>query len=233
MIPWLESNSAFPPVDRALREPNGLLAAGGDLEPERLLGAYRLGIFPWYGEDEPLLWWCPDPRMVLVPEEFRIPRSLAKRLRRRDYEVRADTAFADVIAGCAQPREGASGTWITADMQAAYRRLHALGHAHSVETWIGGELAGGLYGVAIGRAFFGESMFTRVSDASKIALAHLVLQLRRWGYGLIDCQMNTAHLARFGAREIPRTAFSRQLGELVNYPSPSPAPWRIDGDLFN
>lgn len=233
MIPWLETGTAFPPLDRALREPNGLLAAGGDLGPERLLGAYQLGIFPWFNEGGPPLWWSPDPRMVLLPGEFRMPRSLVKRLRRRDYVVRADSAFGDVIAGCAQPREGASGTWITPDMQAAYRRLHVLGHAHSVETWIDGQLAGGLYGVAIGRAFFGESMFTRVSDASKIALAHLVFQLRRWGYGLIDCQMNTAHLARFGAREIARTAFSRQLGELVNYPPPSPAPWRIDNDLFN
>lgn len=233
MIPWLDAATDFPPPERALREPNGLLAAGGDLAPERLLAAYRRGIFPWYGEGEPLLWWSPDPRMVLLPEEFRLPRSLAKRLRRRDYEVRADSAFAEVIAGCAQPRGGATGTWITPEMRAAYTRLHALGHAHSVETWIAGRLAGGLYGVAIGRAFFGESMFTRVADASKIALAHLVFQLRRWGYGLIDCQMNTAHLARFGAHEIPRAAFSRRLAELVNYAQPSPAPWRIDGDLFN
>jgi leucyl/phenylalanyl-tRNA--protein transferase len=233
VIPWLDAATDFPPPERALREPNGLLAAGGDLAPERLLAAYRRGIFPWYGEGEPLLWWSPDPRMVLLPEEFRLPRSLAKRLRRRDYEVRADSAFAEVIAGCAQPRGGATGTWITPEMRAAYTRLHALGHAHSVETWIAGRLAGGLYGVAIGRAFFGESMFTRVADASKIALAHLVFQLRRWGYGLIDCQMNTAHLARFGAHEIPRAAFSRRLAELVNYAQPSPAPWRIDGDLFN
>jgi leucyl/phenylalanyl-tRNA--protein transferase len=233
MIPWLEGSMAFPDVGHAMREPNGLLAAGGDLEPERLLSAYRRGIFPWYGQGEPILWWSPDPRMVLVPGEFRLPRSLAKRLRRSDYEVRADSAFYDVIAGCAQPRDGAAGTWITPEMQAAYCRLHVLGHAHSFETWIGGQLAGGLYGVAIGRAFFGESMFTRVSDASKIALVHLVFQLRRWGYGLIDCQMNTAHLARFGAREIPRTLFSQQLAELVNYPTTSPAPWRVDDDLLN
>jgi leucyl/phenylalanyl-tRNA--protein transferase len=233
MIPWLEGSMAFPDVGHAMREPNGLLAAGGDLEPERLLSAYRRGIFPWYGQGEPILWWSPDPRMVLVPGEFRLPRSLAKRLRRSDYEVRADSAFYDVIAGCAQPRDGAAGTWITPEMQAAYCRLHVLGHAHSFETWIGGQLAGGLYGVAIGHAFFGESMFTRVSDASKIALVHLVFQLRRWGYGLIDCQMNTAHLARFGAREIPRTLFSQQLAELVNYPTTSPAPWRVDDDLLN
>ena len=233
MIPWLEGSMAFPDVGHAMREPNGLLAAGGDLEPERLLSAYRRGIFPWYGQGEPILWWSPDPRMVLVPCEFRLPRSLAKRLRRSDYEVRADSAFYDVIAGCAQPRDGAAGTWITPEMQAAYCRLHILGHAHSFETWIGGQLAGGLYGVAIGRAFFGESMFTRVSDASKIALVHLVFQLRRWGYGLIDCQMNTAHLARFGAREIPRTLFSQQLAEVVNYPTTSRPPWRVDDDLLN
>lgn len=232
MIPWLDDRIEFPPPERALHEPNGLLAAGGDLSPARLLAAYRRGIFPWYSTGQPLLWWSPDPRMVLMPEEFRMPRSLAKRLRRRDYEVRADSAFAAVITGCAQPRGDGGGTWITEEMQAAYRGLHALGHVHSVETWIGGELAGGLYGVAIGRAFFGESMFTRVPDASKIALAHLVHQLRRWGFGVIDCQMNTAHLARFGAREIPRAAFSRQLVELVNYPQPSSVPWRFDDDLF-
>ncbi len=233
MIPWLDKHIEFPPPERALHEPNGLLAAGGDLSPGRLLAAYRRGIFPWYSTGQPLLWWSPDPRMVLLPEEFRMPRSLAKRLRRRDYEVRTDSAFAEVIAGCAQPRGEGGGSWITPEMQAAYRDLHALGHVHSVETWIGGELAGGLYGVAIGGVFFGESMFTRAPDASKIALAHLVHQLRRWGYGIIDCQMNTSHLARFGAREIPRAAFSRQVAELVNYPQPSPAAWCFDGDLFD
>jgi leucyl/phenylalanyl-tRNA--protein transferase len=169
--------------------------------------------------------------MVLFPAEFRMPRSLAKRLRRRDYEIRVDTAFECVMRACAAPRGEAAGTWITPEMIAAYCELHRLGHAHSVETWIAGELAGGLYGVALGRMFYGESMFTRVPDASKIALAHLVRQLERRAFGMIDCQMNTAHLARFGARELPRTAFSQRLAELVNYPSSADA-WRFDDDLM-
>ena len=230
MITWLESADEFPPLEAALAEPNGLLAAGGDLSPGRLQTAYRRGIFPWFGKDQPVLWWSPDPRMVLFPAEFRMPRSLAKRLRRRDYEIRVDTAFETVMRACAAPRDGDTGTWITPDMVAAYCELHRLGHAHSVETWIDGELAGGLYGIALGRAFYGESMFTRAPDASKIALAHLVRQLTRWQFGMIDCQMNTAHLARFGAREIPRSEFSRRLAELVNYPS-SAAGWRFDNDL--
>ena len=230
MISWIEKGDDFPPLDCALAEPNGLLAAGADLSPARLLTAYRSGIFPWYGKDQPILWWSPDPRMVLFPAEFRVPRSLAKRLRRRDYEIRTDTAFEAVMRACAAPRDGDAGTWVTPDMVAAYCELHRLGHAHSVETWIDGELAGGLYGIALGRAFYGESMFTRAPDASKIALAHLVRQLTRWQFGMIDCQMNTAHLARFGAREIPRSEFSRRLAELVNYPS-SAAGWRFDGDL--
>ena len=230
MIPWLESSDPFPPVEQALREPDGLLAAGADLSPERLLTAYRNGIFPWYNTGQPVLWWSPDPRMVLFPAEFRVPRSLAKRLRRHDYEIRVDTAFETVMRACAAPRDGAAGTWITPDMIAAYSTLHHLGHAHSVETWIGGELAGGLYGVALGRMFYGESMFTRVPDASKIALTHLVRRLERRRFGMIDCQMNTAHLARFGAREIPRTEFSRRLAELVNCPPPA-AVWRFDDDL--
>jgi leucyl/phenylalanyl-tRNA--protein transferase len=231
VIPWLTENDEFPALELALAEPNGLLAAGGGLAPERLLTAYRRGIFPWYGDDQPVLWWSPDPRMVLFPEEFRMPRSLAKRLRRRDYEIRVDTAFADVMRGCAMPRGDGAGTWITPEMMAAYCELHRRGHAHSVETWIGGELAGGLYGVAIGRVFYGESMFARVADASKMALAHLVHQLARRQFGLIDCQMNTAHLARFGAREIPRTAFSRILTDLVNYPSHADV-WQFGDNLF-
>jgi leucyl/phenylalanyl-tRNA--protein transferase len=232
MIPWLGANDRFPPVERALHEPNGLLAAGADLSVGRLLQAYEHGIFPWSSEGQPLLWWSPDPRMVLVPSELRLPRSLRKRLARRDYEVRADTAFEEVMRACAAPRAGQDGTWITGEMIEAYLRLHRAGHAHSIETWIGGQLAGGLYGVALGRAFFGESMFTRASDASKIALAHLVRQLGRWDCGLIDCQMATAHLARFGAREIPRPEFMRRLAKLVNYPRTS-QPWRCDDDLFD
>ncbi len=229
MIPWLEDSEPFPPLSRALREPNGLLAAGGSLSAERLLDAYRQGIFPWYSEGQPVLWWSPDPRMVLLPAEFRLPRSLAKRLRRRDFDIRIDTAFESVMRACAAPRRDGTGTWITENMIAAYCRLHRMGHAHSVETWIGGKLAGGLYGVAIGRMFYGESMFTRVADASKIALAALVHRLARNQFGMIDCQMNTAHLARFGAREIPRQAFSLRLGELVNC-RPSADVWRPEED---
>lgn len=168
--------------------------------------------------------------MVLFPGELRISRSLARRLRRGDYEIRVDTAFTEVIHACAEPRSQDQGTWITAEMIAAYCALHRLGHAHSVETWIGGRLAGGLYGIALGRMFYGESMFARASDASKIALVHLVRQLARWQFGMIDCQMNTAHLARFGAREIPRSDFSQRLEELVNYPE-SAGVWRFDNDL--
>lgn len=211
MIPWLEGAAPFPPVDSALRRPNGLLCAGGDLSPERLLEAYRHGIFPWFSEGEPILWWSPDPRMVLFPAELNISRSLAKTLRRGQYEVRLDTAFPSVIRECSQPRPGQEGTWITAEMQQAYGRLHELGHAHSVETWIDGQLAGGLYGMAIGRAFYGESMFSRVSDASKIALAHLARYLERRGFAVIDCQMRTAHLASLGAREIRRHELVRGL----------------------
>ncbi|MGA0024823.1 MAG: leucyl/phenylalanyl-tRNA--protein transferase [Burkholderiales bacterium] len=230
MIPWLERGDDFPPLERALAEPNGLLAAGGDLSPQRLLTAYGRGIFPWYGRNDPLLWWSPDPRMVLFPAELRVPRSLAKRLRRRDFEIRVDSAFAEVIRACAAPRDDGAGTWITAEMISAYCELHHRGHAHSVETWIDGTLAGGLYGIALGRAFYGESMFAHASDASKIALVCLVRQLRRWQYGLIDCQMKTAHLARFGAREIPRSEFSQHLAELVNCPA-SAGYWRFDDDL--
>lgn len=230
MIAWLRAGDPFPPVERALQAPNGLLAAGGDLSIGRLLQAYERGIFPWYGEGQPVLWWSPDPRMVLAPSGLVVPRSLRKRLAKRDFEVRADTAFGEVIRACAAPRRNDSGTWITGDMIEAYTRLHEAGYAHSVETWIGGTLAGGLYGVALGRAFFGESMFARRPDASKIALVALARQLERWRFGLIDCQMATAHLARFGAREIPRAAFTRKLADLVNYPHPVTR-WRLDDDL--
>jgi leucyl/phenylalanyl-tRNA--protein transferase len=232
MIPWLRSGDPFPPLERALEEPNGLLAAGADLSVERLVGAYERGIFPWYSDGQPILWWSPDPRMVLFPDKLEIPRSLRKRLARDDYEVTADTAFEEVMRGCAAPRRDHDGTWITDDMLAAYVRLHRAGYAHSIETWIGGRLAGGLYGVALGRMYYGESMFTRVPDASKIALVHLVRHLERLGFGMIDCQMATAHLARFGANEIPRARFVRKLGELVNYPR-STRKWRLDDDLLD
>jgi leucyl/phenylalanyl-tRNA--protein transferase len=228
MIPWLPAESVFPPLASALTVPNGLLAAGGDLSPQRLVSAYAIGVFPWYAPGEPILWWSPDPRMVLFPDEIRITRSLAKTLRRQDYEVRLDTAFDDVVTACASvPRQGQNGTWIAAEMQAAYGHLHRLGFAHSVETWIGGELAGGLYGVAIGRAFYGESMFARRTDASKIALVHLGVQLRRLGFGIIDCQMETAHLASLGARPIPRAQFRALLDRLV-VAGAAPGLWPAD-----
>jgi leucyl/phenylalanyl-tRNA---protein transferase len=224
MIPWLGRELAFPPLASALAEPNGLLAAGGDLAPKRLIAAYRHGIFPWFSEGDPILWWSPDPRMVLVPAEFRVHRSLAKTLRNKPHEVRFDTVFDDVVTACAAPREGEPGTWITAEMRAAYVRLHRLGVAHSVETWIDGALAGGLYGVAIGRMFYGESMFSNVRDASKVALAHLARRLQAAGFGLIDCQMRTDHLASLGAREMPRAEFERRVSELVDYEG-RPGPW--------
>ena len=232
MIPWLNGDEPFPPVHRALEEPNGLLAAGGELSVERLLDAYRHGIFPWYSDSQPVLWWSPDPRMVLVPSELDISRSLRKRLRKDDYEVRTDTCFSQVLLACAEPRDGQAGTWITDELAEGYISLHRAGYAHSVETWIEGVLAGGLYGVSIGRMFYGESMFTRASDASKIALAHLARQLERWQFPLIDCQMTTSHLASLGAREITRNQFLRSLSELVNYPTRS-GTWRFDDDLFD
>ena len=230
MIHWLRPAEPFPPVETALAEPNGLLTAGDELSAERLLEAYQQGIFPWFNADQPVLWWSPDPRMVLLPAELRVARSLAKVLRNRVYEVRADSAFRTVMQACAEPRNHQNGTWISPAMIEAYHALHRRGIAHSIETWIDGELAGGLYGVAIGRMFYGESMFTRVTDASKIALVHLVRQLERWGFGMIDCQMHTAHLGRMGGREIPRAAFMRKLGELVNYP-PISGTWVLDHDL--
>ncbi|MFN4148659.1 MAG: leucyl/phenylalanyl-tRNA--protein transferase [Rhodocyclaceae bacterium] len=232
MIRWLTADDPFPPVTEALAEPNGLLAAGADLSPARLLAAYRRGIFPWFSSAEPILWWSPDPRMVLFPAELKISRSLAKTLRNADYTVKLDSAFAQVIAACATtPRPGQHGTWITDEMQAAYCHLHALGYAHSVETWRDGRLIGGLYGVALGRAFFGESMFSHARDASKIALAHLCRYLLEHNFGMIDCQMETAHLHSLGARPIPREEFVAWLAALVEEGKP-PGRWpenAIDG----
>ncbi len=221
MIPWLQGDAPFPDVETALADPNGLLAAGDDLSAERLLAAYRRGIFPWFSAGQPVLWWSPDPRMVLFPSELKVSRSLAKVLRNSAYEIRFDTAFQDVMRACAAPRPGQNGTWITDDMVNAYAKLHSLGYAHSVETWVEGELAGGLYGIAIGGMFYGESMFMRRRDASKIALVQLVRQLARRGFGMIDCQMRTGHLASLGGREIPRTEFSQRLAELINYALPT------------
>jgi leucyl/phenylalanyl-tRNA--protein transferase len=216
MIPWISEQQDFPPVHNALVEPNGLLAAGGDLSVARLLKAYRLGIFPWFSAGQPILWWSPDPRMVLLPEELHISRSLARRLKKQDYEIRYDTAFGEVLRACAEtPRPGQDGTWITRDMMTAYCELHALGHAHSLEVYMHGHLAGGIYGVAIGKMFYAESMFHHVTDASKIALVHLVWKLREAGFGLIDCQMKTSHLASLGAREISRNLFIHRLQRLI------------------
>jgi leucyl/phenylalanyl-tRNA---protein transferase len=303
LIPWLNDNSPFPPVEQALRSPNGLLAAGGGLSETRLLEAYRHGIFPWFNPGEPILWWSPDPRMVLIPGEFKTSRSLKKVLRNRTYQVRTDSAFETVMRACAAPRGGhqgggeallaepadfessrpaappapegsaspyQGGTWIGEDMIAAYCALNRLGYAHSVEVWMDRELSqfhfegqgrrrrpidtdsaistarsegesqnsftdemelvGGLYGVSIGRMFYGESMFSLVSNASKIALAHLARQLDRWQFGMIDCQMNTPHLASLGAREISRREFIARLQELVHC-API-ADWEFDTDLF-
>jgi leucyl/phenylalanyl-tRNA--protein transferase len=230
LLTCLDTASPFPSLENALRIPNGLLAAGADLSPQRLLTAYRSGIFPWFNVGELILWWSPDPRMVLIPGEFKLSRSLAKVLRKDDYTVRFDSAFEQVMRACAAPRNGKAGTWIHEDMIAAYGALHQMGYAHSVEVWQGGELVGGLYGMAIGRMFYGESMFSAMLNGSKIALAHLTRQLARWQFGMIDCQMNTPHLASLGAHEIPRDEFIAQLQELVNcVPIPH---WRFDNDLF-
>lgn len=230
MIPFLLAHDPFPPVDCALTDPNGLLAAGADLSPGRLLDAYTRGIFPWFGEDDPVLWWSPDPRMVLFCRELRVARSLRRVQRSGRFRVTMDMAFGEVMAGCGAPRPGQEGTWITPEMVEAYSRLFALGYAHSVESWDGDTLAGGLYGVCIGRMFFGESMFARVTDASKVAFVTLVQQLERWEMPLIDCQMSTRHLASFGARDIPRREFTRALEGLVRQPA-VPSPWRVDTDL--
>ncbi|MBS1191623.1 MAG: leucyl/phenylalanyl-tRNA--protein transferase [Rhodocyclaceae bacterium] len=233
MIPFLGPFDPFPPVESARRDMGGLLAVGADLAPERLLEAYRNGIFPWGTLDGFPLWYSPDPRMVLFPEEVRISRSLQRTLRRGQYEVRLDTDFAAVIEGCAQtPRHGQDGTWITDDMRSAYIRLHELGWAHSVETYQEGELAGGLYGLAIGGMFYGESMFSRRTDASKIAFVHLVRFLAREKFGMVDCQMRTAHLATLGAREIPRRLFLNRLSKLLEQPRPRSL-WPSSGASFD
>jgi leucyl/phenylalanyl-tRNA--protein transferase len=227
MTERLQNATFFPSVETALADPNGLLAMGGDLSMARLLDAYRHGIFPWFNPGEPILWWSPDPRMVLVPGAVRVTRSLAKRLRNGGFELRVDTAFSEVMRACSAPRAGESGTWISAAMVTAYGRLFEAGYAHSVETWRDGRLVGGLYGVAIGRMFYGESMFSREPDASKVALVRLAQQLQRWEFGLIDCQMETPHLASLGACTMPRADFTARLAELVNLPH-LPGPWTFD-----
>ena len=228
MIPRLNLFDTFPPVDSARADLGGLLAIGGSLLPDRLLDAYRQGIFPWGTFDGHPLWYSPDPRMVLFPQEFRLSHSLRKTLRAGRFEVRFDTHFADVMAGCATtPRPGQDGTWITPEMFDAYVRLHELGWAHSVETYEAGTLVGGLYGLAVGRMFYGESMFSRQTDASKVAFAHLIRYLLAHQFGMIDCQMYTNHLASLGGREIPRRAFLSRLSALTAEGTPRSA-WSID-----
>jgi leucyl/phenylalanyl-tRNA--protein transferase len=224
VLKWLEPGEPFPPVERALKDPNGLLAAGGDLSVERLLAAYRRGIFPWFSGHEPILWWSPDPRMVLYCAELKVSRSLAKSVRNKGYAVRVDTAFREVLGGCAGARRDGGGTWLGEDMRKAYFALHRAGYAHSFETWRQGELVGGLYGVALGHMFYGESMFSRATDASKVALVALVEELRARGFPLVDCQVRTPLLASLGAREIPRRSFLREIAALVNYDQ-APGKW--------
>lgn len=211
-----EPESPFPPAEHALREPNGLLAAGGDLSPVRLLNAYRQGVFPWFGEGQPILWWSPDPRVVFDTSRFSLSTRMRRSLRTSDWILRADTAFARVLSACAAtPRPGQDGTWITADMADSYVRLHRLGHAHSVEVFAGESLVGGIYGVAIGRMFFGESMFSGQSGGSKVALAGLARLLAQWGWPLIDAQVENNHLLSLGARLVPRSEFLRSIRALA------------------
>jgi len=224
-----DPSAAFPDVALAEREPDGLLAVGGDLSVVRLLNAYRHGIFPWFSPGDPILWWSPDPRTVLDPRRLRVARSLCKTLRRGLFRLSMDRDFDAVISACSAPRPGSEGTWLVPEMIGAYRQLHRQGYAHSVEVWSEGALAGGLYGVALGRVFFGESMFTRVSNASKVALVYLCQRLATWGFELIDCQVLTAHLVRMGAVEIPRVEFVRLLERWCSQPG---RPGRWDGETM-
>ena len=210
-----------------MRDPNGLLAIGGDLSAPRMLRAYGQGIFPWYNPDEPILWWCPDPRAVLRPGLMKVSRSLRKSIQRADYAVTLDRVFADVLDACAAERASSRGTWLGPDMQRSYCALHGQGHAHSIEVWRDGALIGGLYGIAIGRVFFGESMFSRARDASKIALYYLCQQLKQWSYELIDCQISSAHLTSLGAQEIPREKFLNLLAPAVRL-SGRESSWHFD-----
>lgn len=219
MLPWLGHDSVdFPPIDTALDEPNGLLAAGGDLAPARLINAYRDGIFPWFNPGEPILWWSPDPRCVLNPADIHISRSLRKTIRKTDFSITFDKAFSRVIAQCAAPRAYSDDTWISQQMQQAYSELHNLGYAHSVELWVDNTLCGGLYGIAMGRLFFGESMFSTRTDASKIAFSCFARQLQKWGYALIDCQIENDHLTSLGATTVSRTEFEQYLNQYLACP---------------
>ena len=230
-LPWLEdSGGVFPPASEAFKEPNGLLCAGGDLVPEILLSAYSQGIFPWFDDDQPILWWSPDPRMVIELDAFEPYRSLRKLLRRGGFTFSLDTSFAQVIQSCAAPRNDDAGTWITGEMQNAYTALHDLGFAHSVEVWQDGVLVGGLYGVAIGKQFFCESMFSKVSNALKAALSTLAKQLRRWDFALVDCQIANPHLESLGAVEIARSDFLNRIAAACSRPH-AQCRWTLDADL--
>jgi leucyl/phenylalanyl-tRNA--protein transferase len=216
----------FPPPEYA--DPSGLLAVGGDLSSQRLLEAYRLGIFPWYSDDQPILWWSPDPRLILELGDFRVSRSLRKTLKKKPFQVTFDRAFEEVIRACSSvPRDGQRGTWITEEMKEAYIRLHGLGYAHSVESWFAGKLAGGLYGVSLGKCFFGESMFHFETDASKVALATLVERLKNWDFHFIDAQMTTEHMLKLGAKEMPRRLFLKRLQSALRHPTKR-GRWRIE-----
>ena len=235
MIGWLNPGDPFPSAETALVDPNGLLCAGLELTPELVLAAYERGIFPWYSDGQPVLWWSPDPRMVLTPQAFNLHRSLRKTLRHASYEVRTDTSFEAVMRACAERRPEQAGTWISEAILDAYCGLHRAGFAHSVETWVDDELVGGLYGIALGKVFFGESMFMRRTDASKIAFAHLIAQLGRWQFELIDCQQNTEHLASLGAAPISRADFLQRLSRLVHSDTIAPrsGAWQFDRDLLD
>lgn len=219
-----EPGAPFPDISLAEREPNGLLAVGGDLSPQRLINAYLQGIFPWFGEGEPILWWSPDPRTVLFPDRIKIRRSLRKTLKKNIFTLTFDRNFEAVIHGCALPRERSPGTWLMPEVIEAYHRQHELGLAHSLEVWQDKKLVGGLYGMAIGRVFFGESMFSRVPDSSKIALVYLCRKLLEWGFKMIDCQIYTPHLATLGAEEIPRETYRRHLTQWCKLPG-RPGSW--------
>jgi leucyl/phenylalanyl-tRNA--protein transferase len=228
VIPWLRPGdppTAFPPVESALTEPDGLLCAGGDLSPGRLLEAYRRGIFPWFSEGQPILWWSPDPRTVLYPAELKVSRSLAKTIRNRGYVVTLDRAFGSVMERCADTDLRPEGTWISPQMRVAYQQLHEAGYAHSIETWDGDRLVGGLYGISLGRVFFGESMFSIERDASKVALHSLIGAMLERGGCLIDCQVASTHLESLGARSIPRRQFVRELADAIPGLQPG-ASWR-------
>ncbi len=229
-LPWLDTDSSFPDINLALSDPNGLLAAGDSLSANRLLQAYSRGIFPWYEEGQPILWWSPDPRMVLLPDDLHISKSLQKTLKKSSYRLSMDTVFSEVISCCAEPRGNDTGSWITSEMQIAYSELHEAGFAHSVEVWSGNDLVGGLYGIALGQVFFGESMFSFESNTSKVALVNLVKQLQRWNYKLIDCQVSSKHLESLGATEISRNDFEQKLRQLLSKAGRMKY-WEIDTNL--